>query len=92
MSKYQILKKNYSPFLPVSFEMIILNENCFKVIYDTLNNNDAVPPVIPRWNNVLLSYFEQNVCIHNCFNVCFKITSDTIVHLLQYRTLNSHDM
>lgn len=42
---------------------------CTKVIYNTLNNNDSVPPVIARCTNDLLKYIGHHSSIQDCINV-----------------------
>lgn len=68
------------------FEVILLNEKCTKAIYKTLNYTDVVPTAISRWNNELPH--GQNLCIQDCFKICFMTTNDTSVQWLQYRVLH----
>lgn len=80
------IEKNCTPFLPMYFEVILLNEKCTKAIYKILNYTEAVPTAISRWNNELP--LEQNLCIQDCFKICFMTTNDTSVQWLQYRVLH----
>lgn len=65
------------------FRVILLNEKCTNAIYKTLNYHEVVPTAISRWNNELP--LEQNLCIQDCFKICFMTTNDTSDLWIRYR-------
>ena len=69
------------------FDIVLLNENCIKCIYQLLNSNYLVPTASYRWNNELLVY-EQTLSTYHSFKICFKTTTDTTVQWLQYGILH----
>ncbi len=81
------MSKDYSPFIPFSFEYILLNEKCSKVLYQLISSKDMVPKAIQNWNTELALHLDINDSVKDFFKVCFKTTTDTSIQWLQYRIL-----
>lgn len=75
MEGVNIEKKN-TPFIPMYFEVIFLNEKCTKeFFYKTSKFTDIVLTTISRWNNELPQGLL--LCIQECFQKCFMTTNGT---------------
>lgn len=87
-------KENYvnfvGPFLPFYCVELLLYKKCTKPIYNLINTNVQciIPNSIIRWNSKIVMRGHSELILQDIFKVCFKVTTDTTVQWLQYRTLH----
>lgn len=61
------VRKYVLPFILFYFEYILLNENCFKILYLLISSKDIVPKVIKKWNTKLSLHLDINDSVKDVF-------------------------
>ena len=79
--------RDCSPFMLYYFESILLKDKITKNIYICLTSIDCIPSAINKWNNELSNVLEDDLCVYDVSNVCFRTTNDSSVNLLQNRII-----
>ena len=84
------LNRHCSPFMPHSFESILLKDKITKYICICLTSNDCTPSAINKWNNELSNVLVDDLCVYDfwvrvisLFHVCFRTTNDFSNNWLQ---------
>lgn len=79
-----------SPFVPFYCVELLLHKKCTKPIYILISTNAicVILNSIIRWNSKIAMRGYSELILQDVFKVCFKVTTDTTVQWLQYRTLH----
>ena len=77
-------KRHFDTRMPFYFETMLCNDKCTTILYSVLNTNSINPTTVLKW----ISKLNCNFDIHEVFKICFKVTDDTSVQLLQFKKLH----
>ena len=77
-------KRHFDTRMPFYFETMLCNDKCTTILYSVLNTNSINPTTVLKW----ISKLNCNFDIKEVFKICFKVTDDTSVQLLQFKKLH----